>query len=98
MFAWGAGEVGLNPTGYRTGRGQGGRSPVPLPAPVPLLPCWFLQGPLLCGWDRSQDDKDTAAKAAIPFSEQMAAEVEEFYFSHYAAHWSQVGGRERRRG
>ncbi|GLC43436.1 hypothetical protein PLESTB_001557100 [Pleodorina starrii] len=48
-----------------------------------------FEGPLLKGWDQAQDTRDAAAKAAIPFTDAMAAEVEEFYFSHYAAHWSQ---------
>ncbi|GLI60508.1 hypothetical protein VaNZ11_002671 [Volvox africanus] len=49
-----------------------------------------FEGPLLKGWDRTQDDRDTAAKAAIPFTDEVAWEVEEFYFSHYAAYWSQT--------
>ncbi|EFJ45000.1 hypothetical protein VOLCADRAFT_94690 [Volvox carteri f. nagariensis] len=48
-----------------------------------------FKGPLLEGWDKTEDDKDTAAKASIPFSDAIADEVQEFYFSHYAAHWSQ---------
>ncbi|GIL55484.1 hypothetical protein Vafri_11052 [Volvox africanus] len=53
-----------------------------------------FEGPLLKGWDRTEDDRDTAAKAAIPFTDEVAREVEEFYFSHYAAHWSQTAFKE----
>ncbi|GIL85245.1 hypothetical protein Vretifemale_13853 [Volvox reticuliferus] len=53
-----------------------------------------FEGPLLKGWDKTEDDRDTAAKAALPFTDELAREVEEFYFSHYAAHWSQTAFKE----
>ncbi|KAG2493039.1 hypothetical protein HYH03_008702 [Edaphochlamys debaryana] len=48
-----------------------------------------FQGPLLRGWDTAQNDRDTEAKAALPFTDALKCEVEEFYFSHYAHHFSQ---------
>lgn len=54
-------------------------------APNCLYGSW--QGPLLKGWDQAQDDSESAALAAQPFTEALRAEMEEYYFSHYASHF-----------
>ncbi|PNW88794.1 hypothetical protein CHLRE_01g044900v5 [Chlamydomonas reinhardtii] len=47
----------------------------------------LFEGPLLKGWDQAQDDSESAALAAQPFTEALRAEMEEYYFSHYASHF-----------
>ncbi|KAG2424550.1 hypothetical protein HXX76_014431 [Chlamydomonas incerta] len=47
----------------------------------------LFEGPLLKGWDQAQDDVESAARAAQPFTDALRGEMEEYYFSHYASHF-----------
>ncbi len=52
----------------------------------------MFSGPNLAGWDQTLKSADTQDKANLPFTQAMQDEVEDFYFSHYVIHFSQVGG------